>query len=236
MKYLLLGAILLFFLLLIYQSYEIEPFIDNGPIELSLPVRSDGTCSDPNMLNMYDRFHYVAGYDKTAYPNTTPTIGCPDKYERYNFEGNSNLCLPLCPSNYKVYPADPTYCVASYCYVAGDLSGNIRENWNETCAPMYRTKLTLTSTLAGISSVVSSISFQYNKLSSNFTPFTTSLFSGTIDTSKQTIRNLYYPNILSNYNDIYSYQNSIQSNYLNLKSGVQPFFSYYNTLNCSNYE
>jgi hypothetical protein len=232
MKYLLLGAILLFFLLLIYQSYETEPFVDKGPNELSLPVRSDGTCSDPDMLNMYDRFHYVAKYDKTAYPDT----GCPDKYERYNFEGNSNLCLPLCPSNFTIYSSDPTYCVANYCYVAGDLSGNIRGNWDETCGPMYRTKLTLTSTLAGISSVVSSISFQYNKLSSNFTPFRTSIFNDPVNVLTTPIRDLYYPNILSNYNDIYSYQNSIQSNYLNLKSGVQPFFSFYNTFNCSNYE
>ena len=236
MKYLLLGAILLFFLLLIYQSYEFEHFQDLGPIELSLPTRTDGTCSDPNMLNMYDRFHYVAGYDKTAYPTTTPTIGCPDNYVSYNFEGNSNLCLPQCPSNYKVYPSDPTYCIADYCYISGDLSGNIRESWNETCAPMFRTNLTLNSTLAGISSVVSTINFQYNVLSSNFTPFSNSLFTGAIDSNKQTIRDTFYPNILSNYNDIYSYQNSIQSNYLNLKSGIQPFFSYYNTLNCSNYE
>ncbi len=236
MKYLLLGAILLFFLLLIYQSYETEAFVDKGPIELSLPVRSDGTCSDPDMLNMYDRFHYVAGYDKTKYPSGNPTVGCPDKYEIYNFEGNDKLCLPLCPSNYKVYPADPTYCVASYCYVAGDLSGNIRENWNETCAPMYRTKLTLTSTLAGISSVVSSISFQYNKLSSNFIPFSNSLYTNVTDTAKQGIRDIYYPNILSNYNDIYSYQTIIQSNYLNFKSGLQPFFSYYSAFKCSNYE
>jgi len=232
MKYLLLGAILLFFLLLIYQSYELEAFIDTGPKELSLPVRSDGTCSDPNMLNMFDRFHYVARYDTTSYPDT----GCPDKYVRYNFEGNSNLCLPNCPSNYTISPNDPTYCVANYCYVSGDLSGNIRGNWDETCGPMYRTKLTLNSTLAGISSVVSTINFQYKVLNSNFTPFTTSLFSGIIDSNKQSIRDAFYPNILSNYNDIYSYQTIIQSNYLNLKSGVQPFFSYYNTFNCSNYE
>ena len=181
---------------------------------------------------MFDRFHYVARYDTTSYPDT----GCPDKYVRYNFEGNSNLCLPNCPSNYTISPNDPTYCVANYCYVSGDLSGNIRGNWDETCGPMYRTKLTLNSTLAGISSVVSTINFQYKVLNSNFTPFTTSLFSGIIDSNKQSIRDAFYPNILSNYNDIYSYQTIIQSNYLNLKSGVQPFFSYYNTFNCSNYE
>lgn len=232
MKYLLLGAILLFFLLLIYQSYEFEHFQDLGPIELSLPTRTDGTCSDPNMMNMYDRFHYVAGYDKTAYPDT----GCPDNYVRYTFEGNSNLCLPNCPSNYSIYPSDPTYCVTNYCYIAGDLSGNIRETWNETCGPMFRTNLTLNSTLAGISSVVSTINFQYNELTSNFTPFSHTVTTYSGDTNKQGMINTYYPNIVSNYTDIYSYQNIIQSNYLNLQSGVKPFFSYYNTLNCSNYE
>ena len=232
MKYLLLGTILLLFLILLYQINIKEGFNDAGPQEVSLPIRSDGSCSDPNMLNMFDRFHYADVYNT----NINGPTGCPDNYVQYNYFGNSNICLPNCPLNYSIYPIDDTYCVATQCYVAGDLSGNIRESWNEVCSVLYRTDLILNSTIASISSVTNTVNIQYNTINSNFIPFSNHLYTSGVDSNKLAIRDVNFPNILSNYNDIYSYQNVIQSNYLNLKDKKTVFDTLYTGFNCSNYQ
>ena len=182
---------------------------------------------------MFDRFHYAVGYDTNIYGDS----GCPDTHVRYNFMGNSNLCLPTCPSNYSPYQYDNTYCVANKCYIQGDLSGNIQESWNEVCSVFYRTNLILTSTVQSISSVVSTINIQFNTVNSNFVPFSNSLYNPRLtDTNKLRARDLNFPNVYSNYNDISSYRTIIQSNYLSLQSGMVPFNTLYTQLNCSNYQ
>ena len=233
MKYIILGIIALFFLILFYQSYIVEGFDYNPPNEVSLPVRSDDTCGDPDLYNMFDRFHYVTAFDTTVYGFS----GCPDNFVRYNFFGNSNICLPNCPSNYSPYQYDDTYCIANKCYINSDISGNIQESWNEVCGVLYKTNNTLTSTVQSISSVVSTINVQFKTVNSNFSPFSNSLYNTNItDSGKLQARDLNFPNILSNYNDIFSYQNIIQSNYINLKNGMTPFNTLYGQLNCSNYQ
>ena len=233
MKYIILGIIALFFLILFYQNYNIEGFDYNPPDEVSLPVRSDDTCGDSDLNNMFDRFHYVTAYDKDIYEDS----GCPKDYVRYNFFGNSNVCLPNCPSNYSPYPYNDTYCIANKCYIGEDLSGNIQDSWNEVCGVLYKTNQTLRSTVTSISSVVNTINIQFKTVNSNFTPFSNSLYHTSItDSGKLQVRDLNFPNILSNYNDMYSYQNIIQSNYINLKNGMIPFNTLYGQLNCSNYQ
>ena len=60
-KYLLLGIIFLFFLILILYDIYKEDF--TNPIVINTPLRADHTCSDPNMAYRIDRFHYATNYD-----------------------------------------------------------------------------------------------------------------------------------------------------------------------------
>jgi hypothetical protein len=62
-KYLLLGIIFLFFLILILYDIYKEGFTNNPPTVIDSELRNDNTCSDSRMMNRIDRFKYVTNYD-----------------------------------------------------------------------------------------------------------------------------------------------------------------------------
>ena len=235
-KYLLLGIIFLFFLILILYDIYKEGF--SNPTVINTPLRADKTCSDPKMMNRIDRFHYVTNYD--------PIHGCGGNgeayptYRQYNYFGNSNICLPNCPDMYKLDPNDHTYCVATndLCYLTPDLSSNILNNWSKVCGPLYKFNDNINSTIGSISSVVSTINVQYKLLTpvmNGPNNFLTLLSNGSPDDTLNRFSTNFYPGIVSNYNDIYSYQAIINSNYIELNNKKNNFDIMYNSFNCANY-
>jgi len=132
MKYLLLGTILLLFLILLYQINIKEGFNDAGPQEVSLPIRSDGSCSDPNMLNMFDRFHYADVYN-TNINGPTGSISTECIYSNTGLGvNNKSLCSggPTGPINttFKYNPTGTTGAIRTIYYPTG-MSGSNRATY-----------------------------------------------------------------------------------------------------------
>jgi hypothetical protein len=240
-KYLLLGILVVFFLILI--AYEIKEGFSSKPLAVAAPVREDKTCSDPEMTYLIDRFAKAKlrkpgeqcseGFTTTyTYPRhvvVTPT--------------NSNdyivYCLPDCPAGYIENSNDITYCIRTNgsCALSKNLSNSIQDNWGRVCGPLYKANVNLLSTMGSISSVVSTINSQYNAIDTDFTSFSNAI---TLNASglgcnaylRDTIFNV---NIISNYYDLTSF-NSNTINYWNMLSNEKNKFNgIFNSFNCANY-
>jgi hypothetical protein len=242
-KYLLLGILVLFFLIIIaYEIYEInEGFADNKPLAVGAPVRQDETCSDEEMAYRIDRFD-KARIKKSG--EECPTgYSVPMSYPKHVSVANSNeyllYCLPDCPAGYQPYSNDTTYCVTTNrtCRPSKDLSNTIQSGWSRACAPLYRANLNLLSTMGSISTVVSTINNQYSAIDSEFVPFSnTIMLNQTGSACNAFLRDtIFNQNIISNYYDLTSF-NSNTMHYWNLLSNEKNKFNgIFNSFNCANY-
>lgn len=240
-KYLLLGILVVFFLILIaYEIYEInEGFADNKPLAKPSLVRDNKTCSDPEMAYLIDRF------DKAIVQKDGQ---CPEGYVAYTYPrnipiANSNeyivYCLPVCTGGYTDYPLDMSFCVRAdgKCALSKDLSNSIQDNWARTCAPLYKANINLLSTMGSISTVVSTINSQYKTVQSQFTPFSNAV---TLNASglgcnaylRDTIFNV---NIISNYYDLTTFNSNTDYYWNMLSNRKDKFDGIFNSLNCSKY-
>jgi len=230
MKLLLLGILLLFFLILItYELYE--GFSSKQPKAISAPVRQNITCSDPEMLYMYDRFDKAKLKPPTENCDTTTT-------NQYDFNGKV-YCLPKCKTGYTNLSNDNTLCVRTdgMCQISKDLSNTIETSWAQVCGPLYKANANLRSTIGSISSVVSTINNQFNVIDSNFPSFSNRMasYSGT-NSNRQMLRDtIFNTTILSNYYDLTNFKESITSNYDMMLTKKDRFNYVYTVFNCSNY-
>jgi len=243
-KYLLLGILVVFFLILIaYEIYEIsEGFADNKPKAKPSLVRSNKTCSDPEMAYLIDRFDKARVQKDGA---------CPEDYIAYRYPpyvpvANSNdyivYCLPACDKNYPGYTEyglDLTFCVRAdgKCALSQDLSNSIQDNWTRTCAPLYKANLNLLSTMGSISTVVSTINSQYRTVESQFTPFSNAVTANASGLGcnaylRDTIFNV---NIISNYYDLTTFNSNTDYYWNMLSNRKDRFDGIFNSLNCSKY-
>jgi len=233
-KYLLLGILILFFLILI--AYEIYEGFDNQPRAVPALVRQNKTCPDPDMQYMIDRFEKAT----LQKPGVGCTVGIGYAYpQNVPLSQSIAYCLPTCPSGYIEYSNDTTYCVRSddKCGLTKDLSNNIQDNWARVCAPLYQTNLNLLSTMGSISTVVSTINNQYATIRTNFPAFSNSVTlnaSGLACNSylRDTVFNV---NIISNYYDLNSFNNSVNSYWIELSNKKNKFNEVFNSFNCGNY-
>ena len=240
-KYLLLGILVVFFLILI--AYEIKEGFASKPLAVGAPVRIDKTCSDPEMSYLIDRFAKaklrkpgeecaVPFHDTLTYPRhvvVTPTNS--NEYIVY--------CLPDCPAGYTPKPDDITYCVRTngLCALSKNLSNTIQDNWGRVCGPLYKANLNILSTMGSISSVVSTINSQYNTIDTDFIPFSNSV---TLNASglgcnaylRDTIFNV---NIISNYYDLTSFNSNTINYWTMLSNEKNRFNGIFNSFNCANY-
>jgi len=228
-KYLLLGILLLFFIIII--SYEIyETFVDNTPKVIDGPVRINNTCSDPEMSYMVNRF------DTALELEDRTKTRCPSGYDSnpISFYGK-RYCFVTCSSAYNV---SNYYCVRkdNKCHASKDLSNTIKDSWSQTCAPLYKTNLNLKSTIGSISTVLSTIQIQFNTVKTGYIPFSQTLTNYNGDSIKQTIRDVSLPTIISNYNDLNLFKTNIEFNYNELCNKKVQFDSVYNYLNCGSYQ
>jgi hypothetical protein len=156
-----------------------------------------------------------------------------------NYFYMSNICLPKCMDGYMPYPADTTLCIASnnVCYNTADLSSNILDSWRQTCGPIKRTELNLTSTINSISTVKVLMNSNTTDIGTMLRSLSNSVFypsSGTPATNIS-IRNLRYPYVLSNYLDAYAINSNVDFNYNTLRTKKSAFDTIYNDFLCSNY-
>ena len=244
-KYLLLGILVVFFLIIIaYEIYEInEGFADNKPLAVGAPVRQDRTCSDPEMSYLIDRFNKAKlkkpgeeCAEPFSYPYTYPQhiVVTPTNSNEYIV-----YCLPDCPAGYGPYSNDITFCIRTdnKCGLSKDLSNSIQDNWARTCAPLYKTNLNLLSTMGSISTVVSTINNQYNTVKSEFTPFSNAvtLNASGLGCNAYLRDTLFNINIISNYYDLTTF-NSNTDYYWNMLSNKKDRFDgIFNSLNCAKY-
>jgi len=248
-KYLLLGILLLFFLILI--TYEIyEGFSDNKPVAVAADVRQNKTCSDPDMAYMIDRFDkatpakIVDGYISCTsgvgaqYPRGVP-LPPAGTLTANNHPGTLLYCLPVCPSGYSEYSNDNTYCVRTdnTCVLNKALSNTIQGNWGHVCGPLYKTNVNLMSTMGSISTVVSTINSQYSMINTNFPAFSNAvtLNASGLACNSYLRDTLFNVNIISNYYDLTSFNNSIGSYWIELSNRKNKFDGVFNSLNCANY-
>jgi len=228
MKLLLLGILLLFFLILItYEMYE--GFAQ--PKAISAPLRQNVTCSDPEMVYMYDRFDKAKLKPTNENCDTTTT-------NEYNFNGKV-YCLPKCTAGYTNFSNDNTLCIRTdgMCQISRDLSNTIETSWAQVCGPLYKANTNLTSTIGSISTVVSTINSQYKIIDSNFPNFSNIITNYTgSDSNRIMLRDTIFNNILvSNYTDLTSFKESITSNYDMMLDKKNRFNYMYTAFNCSNY-
>ena len=244
-KYLLLGILVVFFLILI--AYEIhEGFASNKPLAAAAPLRQNNTCSDPDMTYLIDRFTKAKlrkpGEDcSLAYTGFTRTYPYPRHVVITPTNSNDYIvyCLPDCPAGYTENLNDISYCVRTdgMCGLSKNLSNTIQDNWGRVCGPLYKANVNLLSTMGSISTVVSTINSQYSAIDTDFTPFSNALAlnaSGLACNAyfRDTIFNV---NIISNYYDLTSF-NSNTMNYWNLLSNEKNRFNgIFNSFNCANY-
>lgn len=229
MRLILLGILILFFLILI--TYEIyEGFDDNKPKARNTPIRSNNTCSDPEMTNMYDRFSKATLQERGK--------ACDTGYSSSNYFG-LEYCMPACEDDYAPFSNDTTYCIRTdgMCENSTDLSNAIETNWNRVCAPLYRTNVNILSTMGSISTVISTINSQYNFVNSNFITFSNTLrTSPTTNPTNIMLRNtVFNNNIVSNYFDIRTLKDSINSNFIAMSNKKDRFNYIYNSFDCANY-
>ena len=228
-KLLLLGILILFFLILIaYELYE--GFVDKKPKSRQTPVRSNNTCSDPEMEYMYDRFSKAILKD--------PQKPCDAGYAISDYFGLA-YCLPVCEAGYTQFSNDTTYCVRTdgMCKNSDELSNNIETNWNRVCAPLYKMNVNTLSTMGSISTVISTINGQYNFVNSNFFTFSNTVErSATTNATNLMLRNtIFNNNIVSNYFDIRTLKDSINSNFIMMSNKKDKFNYIFNSFDCANY-
>jgi hypothetical protein len=228
-KYLLLGILLLFFIIII--SYEIyETFVvDTTPKVINVPVRINNTCSDPEMSYRINRFD-------TALELEDPTkTRCPTGYDSnpVQFYGK-RYCFIKCSRDHE--PSD-YYCVRkdNKCHNSTDLSNTIKDSWSQLCAPLSKTNLNLNSTIGSISTVLSTIQFQFNTVNRSYIPFSQTLTNYNGDPIKQSIRDATLPGIISNYDNLNLFKTNIEYNYNELSNKKLQFNSIYNYFNCGSY-
>ena len=250
-KYLLLGILLLFFLILI--AYEIYEGFDDKPIAVGATVRNNKTCSDPDMAYMIDRFDKgrlkpATGCDEGAggteegasYPNRTiaPTVDATGNAIQ---NGYFSYCLPKCQTlgPYTTYSNDPTYCVRTdnKCALNRNLSNSIEDNWARVCGPLYKTNVNLMSTMGSISTVVSTVNGQYSDIHTNFPAFSNSVTTNAsgLACNSYLRDTIFNQNIISNYYDLTSFNNSISSYWIELSNKKNKFDGVFNSFNCANY-
>ena len=243
-KYLLLGILVVFFLILIVYDIK-EGFSSRKPLAVGAPVRIDKTCSDPEMSYLIDRFAKAKvrkpGEDCSAITGFTTTYTYPRHVVVTPTNSNDYIvyCLPDCPAGYTENPNDITYCIRSdgLCGLSKNLSNTIQDNWGRVCGPLYKANLNILSTMGSISSVVSTINSQYNSLSTDFIPFSNSV---TLNASglgcnaylRDTIFNV---NIISNYYDLTSFNSNTINYWTMLSNEKNRFDGIFNSFNCANY-
>jgi hypothetical protein len=237
-KYLLLGILLLFFLIII--TYEIYEEFADKPVAVGAAIRDNKTCSDSDMSYMIDRF------DKARLKPNDGT--CDADYEEgSSFPKNVPLsqslayCLPRCEKlgPYINYSNDDTFCVRSdnRCGLNKNLSNSIENNWTHVCGPLYKTNLNLLSTMGSISTVVSTVNSQYGVVNTNFPAFSNAvvLNASGLPCNSYLRDTLFNVNIISNYYDLTTINNSIDSYWTDLSNRKNRFDGVFNSLNCANY-
>lgn len=230
MKLLLLGILILFFIILI--TYEIyETFEDKQPNAVSGLVRQNITCSDPDMEYIYDRF------DKAIIKKSGEACDT-SKYILSNYFG-IDYCMPKCKTGYTPFSNDNSFCVRTdgKCQLSSDLSNTIESSWAQVCGPLYKTNINIRSTIGSISTVISTINNQYNTIGSNFYTFSNHItdYTGTNPTQILLRTNVFNTNVVSNYLDLTTLKNTIQSNYTMMSNKKDRFDSIYNSFDCGNY-
>jgi len=234
-KYLLLGILLLFFLIII--TYEIYEGFAAKPVAVGAPVRNNETCSDPDMTYMIDRF------DKATLKKGD--TACPNGTEGYAYPRNVPLnqtlsyCLPVCSGGYIPYSNDNSFCIRTdeRCGLSKDLSNTIQTNWARVCAPLYKTNVNLLSTMGSISTVVSTVNTQYNVINTNFPAFSNAVTTNAsgLGCNAYLRDTLFNVNIISNYYDLTTFNNGIDSYWIELSNKKNRFDGVFNSLNCARY-
>ena len=228
MKLLLLGIILLFFIILI--TYEIYEGFNSQPKAAAAPVRENNTCSDPDMVYIYDRF------DKAIVKD--PQHNCDTGYIASNYFGIT-YCLPNCKTGYITFSNDTSFCVRAdgKCQLSSDLSNTIQDNWAQVCGPLYKTNVNLLSTMGSISSVISTINSQSGTINSNFPSFSNivTTYAGTDNTRQLLRENVFNTNVVSNYIDLNTLKDSINSNFIAMSNKKDRFNLIYNSFDCATY-
>lgn len=227
MKVIILGLLILFFIILI--SYELYEGFSSQPLPVETPIRSNGTCSDPEMNYIYDRYSY-------AYPY--PSDGCSAGYSSNSYYGIP-YCVPNCPTGYIAYSNDPTLCIRSdgKCGLSSDLNSTIQMSWAQVCGPIYKANINVLSTMGSISTVVSTINSQFYTLDSNFGSFSNTITSyNGGNSSYSNLRNtVFNNNIISNYYELRNLTASVNSNFNELSNKKSRFDYIYNAFDCANY-
>ena len=226
------------------------------PITINSPLRQDNTCSDPNQIAIYDRFAGAVFADMTKPDNIKSTSSPNNKpcdYENkknlksslsniqydlldtpYMGISNINICLPKCTSfkGYTQSANDITLCLGDTCHNTPDLSNNILDSWYQVCGPLMKTSLMYTSTLNSISSITSTMNSATYMATSNINVLSNKIYNSALNTS---IRNIFFPPILANYNSLVNLTANIGSNYNLLQTDKNMFDSNYYSLLCDRY-
>ena len=249
--YLILILFIMLCTIVFFISYEGFTDAPPAPDVKNSPVRQDGSCSDPDQTNTYDRFDGVVFADMNipvpfSFVDADSSYQCGTAKKRtgvnYEFRSNyfemSNICLPLCIDGYTINPNDTTLCIASnsVCYNTPDLSSNILDSWRETCGIMKKTQLNLTSTIASISNVKDTVNSNTYSMYTMLHGLSNKAFHPTHATSNAIgVRNLRYPYLVSNYLDAYSMNSNVDFNYESLNTKKASFDTIYNSFLCDEY-
>ena len=239
MLFLVLAIIICIYLIYnkVYEGFDDTPSV---PLTYPSPIRQDNTCSDSDQTYLLDRFDYTVPYIPGT--STCPTIN-GITYVSCNYFGQSNCIVPcIAADGWITYSNDRSLCIRTdgLCKGTADLSQNIQESWAKNCSVIYKQYWNLNSTIKSISSVTGTINDQFIFIDSNIKYLSNGVYSNydcrnPANSNKCYIRDLRYPDILSNYNTLQSIRNVVNSNYINLSNKQNAFSNIYSSFSCDKY-
>jgi len=229
--YIIITLLVILLIILFYNIYN-ESFTDlPKPVTQNSDVRVDFTCASSDQKNIFDRFDYAQ--------KATSNGVCLSNYTRItNYFGSSNLCLPNCPSGYRISSNDNTLCIADVCFNTPDLSDNILGSWLNTCSVIYKNQYNLETTLTNISNVTDSFRKQTGTINTEYNDLNTSLqniCSLPGNEQKCIIKDRHMGNIGSRYNTIMNLTSNINYNYNYLSNRKNSYDNLYYDLLCDRY-